>query len=416
MDENETSGPSRRRVCGVTSEAELQQCGATGPADVDERGAAESQAALLDSEKSAKSRSKTKMEASTSGNNVERELGCSMLFETCRAILLFGIVCVCYVLFQYIQELLMRFPILDEKKFDFPVFLAFLCFATNLVTTCALLGVMQLRMNLQYRRREDPSEERQTVFDMFDRRIMFLGFLAAVSNVVAMLSSHAAVKYVGVPTQIVIKSAKMIPILIGGLLIFKKTYPMYDYVTVCVITLFIFIFNFFKPNARMAGENTTFGLVLCLMSLACDGFTGPIEDRMLALKDLHPFSMLFILNFFGFPFAAAAAFIFEGTEPFCLLRDNPELWKILLLLSVTASVGQVFIVICLKLYGSLYTTLITTIRKIVSSLLSIFMFHHPMSVLQWISMAGTFLTLFARQYFKYQHGLKKKQAAQMVAP
>lgn len=301
----------------------------------------------------------------------------------------------------------MRIPVIGSEKFDYPVFLVFTCFAVNLLTTSILMGGMQIKMNRDHKISMS-TEERKTVFDMLDWKIGCLGLLAATSNVLAMTSSLVAIKYIGVPTQIVIKSAKMIPILIGGFILFRKKYPIYDYVAVVAITIWIFMFNYFKPNSKMDGENTPFGLAMCFLSLFMDGVTGPIEDKMLALKDLHPYLLLFILNFFGFPVIMCAALIVEGFTPIRILLDNPQLWGYVVLLSATASIGQVFIILCLKLYGSLYTTLITTIRKIVSSLLSIYMFKHKMSVMQWISMSGTFATLFARQYVKYKFGAKKK--------
>ncbi|CDR94702.1 UDP-galactose transporter, putative [Babesia bigemina] len=333
-----------------------------------------------------------------------------MVKDAGMAVMLFGLVCACYITYSYLQELMMRIPLMGDKKFDYPVFLAFTCFTTNLVTTSVLMGSMQLRLNWRRRKMGDSADGPKSVFEDFDKKVACLGMLAATSNVMSMLSALASIKYVGIPTQIVIKSAKMIPVLIGGFLIFGRRYPVYDYIAVFVITLCVFGFNYFKPKGRMDGENTLVGMLMCFFSLFCDGLTGPLEDKMLATKDLHPFMLLFSLNFFGFPMATAAVFVFEGTTPFKLLMQNPQIWMYLALLSLTASIGQVFIVICLKLYGSLYTTLITTIRKVASSLISIFMFNHYMSVMQWISMSGTFATLFIRQFFKYKMNTKNRSS------
>ncbi|KAK1443166.1 solute carrier family 35 member B like protein [Babesia gibsoni] len=331
----------------------------------------------------------------------------AMLKEIGLAVVLFSVVCVCYITYQLLQEVMMRIPLAGVKKFDYPVFLVFMCFAVNLFTTAVLLGFMQLKLNRENKINMSSTSERKTVFDMLDWQIAGLGTIAATTNVLAMTMSLTAIKYVGVPTQIVIKSAKMIPILIGGFVLFKKRYPLYDYVAVFLITTFIFLFNYFKPTNKASAANTPFGLAMCFLSLLMDGITGPIEDKILALKDLHPYLLLFILNFFGFPVAFVAVFVAEGTAPMRIIWENPQLWVYVFALAFTASIGQVFIVLCLKLYGSLYTTLITTVRKIASSLLSIYTFQHPMSVMQWVSMSGTFATLLGRQVIKYKLGKKK---------
>ncbi|EDO07524.1 UAA transporter family protein [Babesia bovis T2Bo] len=344
---------------------------------------------------------KRTMKITLEENIEKKEVRRTMLKDAGLAAFLFSMVCVSFIVYQYLQEHLMRVPVLDGKKFDYPVFLTFTCFASNVLTTAVLMGGMQIKHNLDYKKRTDPNEPKKNVFDQLDCKIAMLGALAATSNVCAMVSSLASLKFIGVPTQIVIKSAKMIPILIGGFVIFGKRYPWYDYVAVLIITACIICFNFFKKNIRMEGENTPFGLFMCLFSLFWDGVTGPIEDKMLSLRDIHPFLLLFILNFFGFPIVAATVFIFEGLMPFKILANSPELWGYIMLLSLAASIGQIVIVICLKLYGSLYTTLMTTVRKIASSLISIFRFNHYMTPVQWVSMSGTFATVLIRQIIKY---------------
>ncbi|ORM39561.1 Solute carrier family 35 member B1 [Babesia sp. Xinjiang] len=386
----------------------LQPRGGASHMDTGEHHSSSEQSQLTDSDILSYFITKRKMKITVENAPSRAEIRRTVAKDVGIAAVLFTLVCTCFIIYQYLQELLMRIPIAGGKKFDYPVFLTFICFATNCITTSILMGGMQIKFDREYKHQSDEGEERRTVFDQFDWKIAVLGLIAATSNVCAMVSSLTAVKYVGVPTQIVIKSAKMIPILIGGFIIFRKRYPWYDYVAVLIITACIICFNFAKPNSKMDGENTPWGLFMCFFSLFWDGVTGPIEDKMLSLKDLHPYMLLFVLNVFGFPLVTASVFIFEGLEPFNIIAQEPKIWGYLALLSLTATIGQVVIVICLKLYGSLYTTLMTTIRKIASSLISIFMFNHAMSVLQWIAMSFTFATLLVRQYIKQRLGAKKK--------
>jgi len=62
--------------------------------------------------------------------------------------------------------------------------------------------------------------------------------------VFAIITSNWALMYVNYPTQVLAKSCKMIPVMIFGVLLAKKKYPLFKYVTVIAITLGITIFTF----------------------------------------------------------------------------------------------------------------------------------------------------------------------------
>ena len=54
-------------------------------------------------------------------------------------------------------------------------------------------------------------------------------FLLAFLSVVTMGCSNKSLKYLNYPTQVIFKSCKLIPVMIGGILMQKKTYKFVDY-------------------------------------------------------------------------------------------------------------------------------------------------------------------------------------------
>ena len=66
-------------------------------------------------------------------------------------------------------------------------------------------------------------------------------FLALVT-VGTMGLSNGSLIYLNFPTQVVFKSCKLIPVMIGGILIQKKTYKLLDYVAVVTMCLGLVIF------------------------------------------------------------------------------------------------------------------------------------------------------------------------------
>lgn len=110
--------------------------------------------------------------------------------------------------------------------------------------------------------------------------------ITAFVYVSAMYTSNEALKYVSYPMQALAKSCKLIPVLIGGMVINGKRYPVWKYVSVLLVTLGITAFQFAKQKAssshssKSSHEDDTFGLVLLAVSLAMDGMSGPGQERI----------------------------------------------------------------------------------------------------------------------------------------
>ncbi|PHJ14818.1 udp-galactose transporter family protein, partial [Cystoisospora suis] len=142
-----------------------------------------------------------------------------------------------------------------------------------------------------------------------------------------MLSTNYALTHVNYPTQVLVKSAKMVPIVLGGFFIFRKTYPWYDYLSVGVITTSLVLFNFAKGEggSRHQTENTVFGILFLGVSLLCDGLTGPRQDRLLGrYKHLGPILMMFLTNFYSVIWTGIASIFLEGYHPYIFLKHHPS--------------------------------------------------------------------------------------------
>merc|ERR1719440_1270048 len=61
--------------------------------------------------------------------------------------------------------------------------------------------------------------------------------LVSLSNVVATTCQYEALKYVSFPVQTLAKCAKMIPVMVWGLIILGKRYNSKDYLLTLVVTL-----------------------------------------------------------------------------------------------------------------------------------------------------------------------------------
>lgn len=77
---------------------------------------------------------------------------------------------------------------------------------------------------------------------------------------------------------------------------------------------------------------------------------------------------------------------------FCM-KFRTVIWLVLIS-AVVSAVGQGFIYITVTWYDPLITSIVTTIRKFISIVLSVFLYGHKISIIQWISAVVVFLGVF----------------------
>jgi solute carrier family 35 (UDP-galactose transporter), member B1 len=110
--------------------------------------------------------------------------------------------------------------------------------------------------------------------------------LTSFVYVMAMYMSNEALQYVTYPTQALAKSCKMIPVLLGRVIVMRTSYSTTKYVCVLLMTAGIAMFQMSGKKKMSAegfgGEN--FGMFLLAISLAFDGITGPLQEKLKARK------------------------------------------------------------------------------------------------------------------------------------
>jgi len=249
-------------------------------------------------------------------------------------------------------------------------------------------------------------------------------FLSGASQMLAMAASNEALRYVSYPTQVLGKSCKMVPVMIFGILIGGKysQYKLSDYVQVLMVTMGVVIFNFGAPikAGKGGGSDSTYGLALIAGSLALDGFTGGLQDKVKeSTKALNknpkakasPFESMLYTNLAGtivaLVFAAATGQIQEGVA---LCQESPEFLKALGAFSLCSAVGQCFIYFTVTEFSPLLLATVTTTRKIFSTVYSVF--RDPangLNEMQWTGCITVFVAIIGEMVYKQLYPEPKKK-------
>ncbi|EDQ86934.1 uncharacterized protein MONBRDRAFT_38183 [Monosiga brevicollis MX1] len=211
----------------------------------------------------------------------------------------------------------------------------------------------------------------------------------------AMLCSNEALKYVNYPTQVLAKSCKLVPVLLVNVLYYGRRPSMLQYLHVALVTVGIILFRW-KAGRDSSESNTTYGLLLLAMSLAMDGITGPAQEW---IRDHHKPSneqFMFYCNLYGLVYLLGGlCFMEDGLNGLLFVVDpqNAPFLGRLIVFCICGTIGQNFIFLTLRKFGSLALTTVTTTRKFFTILFSVVAYGHVLGFSQWIGVLVVFIGL-----------------------
>jgi len=203
----------------------------------------------------------------------------------------------------------------------------------------------------------------------------------------AMAASNHALQYISYPAQVLGKACKPIPVMVLGVLLANKRYPVAKYM--CILMIVSGVAMFMYKDEQSGGFQLGAGEVLLLISLTLDGLTGVSQEKMRNNYATNPHHMMLYVNGWSCGILLTVLVVTgQGIEfvQFCL--RHPHIFTLLLAFSCTSAIGQHFIFLTVVTFGPLSTSIITTTRKFFTILCSVLIFRNPMIARQWF---GTLL-------------------------
>ena len=102
------------------------------------------------------------------------------------------------------------------------------------------------------------------------------------------------------PVATLAKSGKMVPVMIGSLLLGGSSYTLREYLQVAMIVAGTAIVGLGKKSG---GENSALGVAFIALSLVCDGVTGGVQKKLKAEAKKRgvnpkPYDFMFWTNLF----------------------------------------------------------------------------------------------------------------------
>ncbi|KAL6122709.1 hypothetical protein NUSPORA_00238 [Nucleospora cyclopteri] len=281
-----------------------------------------------------------------------------------------------YICNSLLQEKIATHKYKSGDKFDFP-HLAFFLQAIFIV------GSTKRQFMVGY-------------FSLFVK-LLFLGTLNALNSLI-MFSSY---KFMTFTTMQVLKSSKLLPIILCKYLFFKST-PNRKTLASCLMTT-LGVFLFVTNDTNFVIDNRS--LPYIGFSLILDGLINSLQDHIFANYTVDSSVISFYTNFPKLIIGSYKTFL-QKNKISNFIKQDPLILFHLLITTILTMLGQKIVVSTIKTHGSVVFNYISVTRKIFTVLISSFIYNYRLKSQQY---AGLLFVLMGILILGFEKTEKKKK-------
>jgi UDP-galactose transporter B1 len=220
--------------------------------------------------------------------------------------------------------------------------------------------------------------------------------VVSATYLLAHSSGLAALKYIIFPLQVVIKSCKTVPVMIGEIVIARVKPSIAKSVGVLLLSAGVAVFTLSSESGRdtrSASPHLYYGVGLALLSLVGDAVYGPYQNKIIAKWKPSSWVLMFNMNLYELVMAAGYDFATstEIQDTLGFLEKYPvEFGWRLAIFCLSMAIGNMFIFKMQREFGALSVSKTTTVRKVVSLILSIVWFGHSLNSFHYLAIGLVF--------------------------
>jgi len=196
---------------------------------------------------------------------------------------------------------------------------------------------------------------------------------------------YLALHHLAYPIQSLLKSMKIIPVMIFGQVLGTRRYGWLNYVEAVLITFLVGFFTYiYRPTAAESHEVVSphlgLGLLLMFGYISFDSMTSNAEDYLYQTREIDPKCLLLGMN--AMAGLLSWFFVITSGELFDAFRFVAEhnVWLPLAVLAMAEAFGAYSCTLTVRYFGPAVFTLILMSHQILSIVLSCFVFEHQLSL------------------------------------
>ncbi|EAY17714.1 solute carrier protein, putative [Trichomonas vaginalis G3] len=211
--------------------------------------------------------------------------------------------------------------------------------------------------------------------------------ITAFALVGSMALSNYSLERISYPTQVLFRSSKLIPVMLGSYFFLRKRYSHME-----VISVFLTVAGLVgisMSDKKVNNKLNPIGLVAVISSLFCDAFASNLEEKAFATYQAPQNEVIAMVYLIGSIIIGIASIpVGQFTSGMKRVMTEPVLDIQILLFSSLGAVGIQFIYLLINTFGSVVTVMVTSLRKAFTVCLSFLFFsdkkftrYHLMSII-----------------------------------
>ncbi|XP_057669597.1 adenosine 3'-phospho 5'-phosphosulfate transporter 2 [Diorhabda carinulata] len=226
--------------------------------------------------------------------------------------------------------------------------------------------------------------------------------LLALLTLGTMGFSNSSLGYLNYPTQVIFKCCKLIPVLVGGILIQGKKYGPLDFLAASFMCIGLILFTLADSKVQPNFNST--GIVIISMALLCDAIIGNVQEKSMKNYGATNAEVVMYSYTLGFLYIFIIMLIsgdlIDGINFF--LRNPKKMYGYAFIFSFTGYLGIQIVLTLVRTSGAFAAVTVTTCRKAVSIVISFMFFSKPF-IFQYLwsgllVVLGIYLNLFSKKH------------------
>jgi len=262
----------------------------------------------------------------------------------------------CYVLYGLVLEKIFLIPRLKKAGL-------YLTFVQFILYTLLAKGEMKFVL---------PSQPRRIPMKTY--------VLLAVVSITSMSLSNASLGYLNYPIQVVFKSCKLIPVLLGSFFIQKKVIKLMDFFAASLMCLGLIIFTL--ADQSINPNFSPVGIIMLSVALIADAILSNVQEKSMKSFNACNAEVIFysysIGSIISFVYILITGDLISGINAFG--ENAYQSYGMVLVFSITGYFGMQAVLSLVRTFGAFVAVTVTSMRKAVSVVISFILFSKPFTL------------------------------------
>ena len=210
--------------------------------------------------------------------------------------------------------------------------------------------------------------------------------VCSLSNVLSTWFQYESLHFVSFPLQVLSKSSKVLFTMLMGRLVARSHYSLFAYLQAAFIAIGLVLFRYSEAHhdthRALPPFASALGIGLLLGYMVADSFTSTFQGRLFREhKRVDELEMMAGVNLFSCALTVGVLSVYGGLlESLAFGGRHADFVRDAAVMSVFSAAGQLFIYHTIAAFGPVAFASIMTLRQLLSLVLSVLAFGHPIGM------------------------------------